>query len=71
MFLLKTAFAEYAVKNVQAKIVAKTLITLYYSDSVGNKGHITEVFELISEIVSESEIDEIDTAIRTLIYFLE
>lgn len=36
LFLLKTAFAEYPLKNVQAKIVAKTLITLYYSNSIGN-----------------------------------
>lgn len=68
MELLSVKLNEYAHKNVQAKIVARCLITLYYSN---NSKLLTEVFKHISETISEEEGDLIDMPVRTTIYFLE
>ena len=69
--LLQIQFAEYAHRNVQAKTVAKLLITLYYSNSAKNQPFLTDLFQMISEAVTEQEGDQVDIPIRTLIYFLE
>jgi hypothetical protein len=75
--LIKMAFEDYSIRNLQAKISAQllTIIFVYHSRKPGGKKMLEDAIEEIEDLITdgdgEDDFLQIDFALRTLIYFVE
>lgn len=59
--------SDYNFRNVQAKIMARFMFVAYIHHKIVSE----EMFEAITEKISDGEFAQIDFSLRTLIYLIE
>lgn len=65
---MKPEFSDYGLRNLQAKLLARLLMLVFTEKK---KDLMQELIEEVTELISDGEYNQIDMAIRTMIFLLE